>query len=100
MDLAKSYLLLRDELTEQYQQDISRTNEQIITAFAAALRQIEQNQIQDADTISSALVNFAVQTEDQLQRTQQGVVQIAKLLSYSQSENLIPNEPESINNSN
>jgi hypothetical protein len=98
--LANSYLLLRDELADQYQQDINDTTEQLVTVFAAALEQIEQNRIIDVDTLGSALVNFALQTDKELQRTQQGVVEIAKLLSYSQSENLIPYEPENINNSN
>jgi ribosomal protein S19E (S16A) len=98
--LVNSYLLLRDELSEQYQQDLNEKTEQIFSVFSAALEQVEQNRIKDTDILGNALVNYAMQTDGQLQLTKQGVVQIAKLLSYDQSRNLIPNEPETNNNSN
>jgi hypothetical protein len=98
--LVNSYLLLRTQLSEQYQQDLNEKTAQIVSFFSTALEQVEQNRVKDKDILGSALVNYALQTDDQLQLTKQGVIQIAKLLSYEQSSNLKPEKNETNNNSN
>jgi len=105
--LANSYIRVKDELSQQYRQDMSRialqsvaasnaaTNElltDLIEAFneaqsqdrqriVAALDQIESNQLYDRNQFNNALVALALQTEDELMRTKQDV---AHFLSYSQ----------------
>ena len=47
--------------------------------FTRALERIDSERLRDKELLSTALVNFAIQTGDELKRTQQGV---AQLLSY------------------
>ena len=116
-DLATSYVQLRDDLTEQYSRDLNQfaaytltasgaaTNrlleeliESISTAqtqerqwFTAAIEQVELNRLRD----STAFANFAVHTEDELERTRQG---FAQLLSYGLPEGSAAHEFENSNN--
>lgn len=113
--LTSSYVQLKDDLTQQYRRDLSRfaiqtlaasnavTNElltELIESInvaqtedrqwvAAAFEQIELNRLQDNAQLSNAFVTFAVRTEDELQRTKQGM---AQLLSYTQPDSSVPNE--------
>lgn len=113
--LTSSYVQLKDDLTQQYRSDLSRfalqtlaasnavTNElltELIESInvaqtedrqwvAAAFEQIELNRLQDNAQLSNAFVTFAVRTEDELQRTKQGM---AQLLSYTQPDSPVPNE--------
>ena len=115
LGLANGYIRLKDDLTEQYHRDLKQLAADVVTAsgsvtnqlleeliesiyatqtqerqrFVAALEQIEMNRRQDKAQLSNAVMNLAVQTEDQLIRTQQDVEQ---LRSYKQSDNMIPNE--------
>ena len=107
LGLANGYVRIKDELSQQYRQDLSRvalqfvaasntvTNEllaELIESFneaqsqdrqriAAALDQIESNRLNDRNQLSNALATFALQTEDELIRTKQDM---AHFLSYSQ----------------
>ncbi len=113
--LVSSYVQLKDDLTQQYRRDLSRfaiqtlaasnavTNElltELIESInvaqtedrqwvAAAFEQIELNRLRDNAQLSNAFVTFAVRTEDELQRTKQGM---AQLLSYTQPDSPVPNE--------
>ena len=103
--LATCYDRLRDELDRQHRQDMGRfaaqtlaasnsvTNELLIELIesidavqiedrqwvTAALEQVELTRLRDNALLSTALASFAVRTEDELERTKQGV---AQLLSY------------------
>jgi len=105
LGLASCYVRLRDELDRQHRQDMGRfaaqtlaasnsvTNELLIELIGsidavqiedrqwvtAALEQVELNRLRDNALLSTALASFAVRTEDELERTKQGV---AQLLSY------------------
>jgi hypothetical protein len=109
LGLANGYIRIRDELSQQYRQDLSRvalrsvaasnavTNElltELIESFneaqnqhrqlvTAALRQIESRRRQDRTDLSNALATLAVQTEDELMRTKQDM---AYLLSNTQPD--------------
>ena len=123
LGLANSYVRLKDDLTEQYRRDLNQLAANIVTAsgtvtnqllqeliesidaaqtherqwFTTALEQIELNRRQDSAQLSNAVMNLAVQTEDQLIRTQQDMEQ---LWSYTQSDNIVPNEFQRPNNLN
>ena len=110
MGLTNGYVQLRDELGRQYRQDVERfavqtlaasssvTNERLAALVesidaaqaadrqwvVAALRQIELDRLRDNEQLSTAFAGFAVRTEDELERTKQGVVQ---LLSYGLADN-------------
>jgi hypothetical protein len=118
--LASSYLNLKDELSEQYRNDLNdyalrtlaassaltnRQLEELIDAistaqtqdrqwFTAALSEIELNRRQDKTQLASGLEALAYQTEDQLQRTRQDMVQ---LLVDTQPDKSLLNNPESSN---
>ena len=122
--ITSSYVQVRDELTEQYRQDLRVAALEILTTsgnitnqllqdliyyfeteqvqdrqlIAAALEQIELNRLEDNGRFGNALFTFAVQTEEELDRTQQNMALIAKILSDRQSGNLIPNENENLDN--
>lgn len=122
LSLANGYLQVKDELSEQYRQDLSRvagqtlaasntiTNElltQLIDAistvqvtdrqrFAAALEQVELNRLRDRNQLSSAFATLAVRTEDELMRTKRDV---AQALTYALPDSLIPYESENPDNS-
>jgi len=115
LGLANSYIRIKDELSQQYRQELNRvalqsvatsnavTNElllDLIAAFnevqnqerqriVAAFDQIESNRLQDRNQLSNALATFALQTEDELMRTKQDMAQV---LSYTQSGRPIPDE--------
>ena len=121
--LANSYVQLRDELSQQYRQDLSRfaiqtlatsnavTNElltELIKSIdeaqtqerqwmAAALEQIESNRLQDRNQLSNAFVTFAVRTEDELLRTKENM---AQLLSYTRLERPVEEQSEKWDPSN
>ena len=123
LGLANSYVRLKDDITEQYHRDMNQLAANIVTAsgtvtnqlledliesidatqtqdrqrFITALEQMELNRRQDNAQLSNAVMNLAVQTEDQLIRTQQDV---ELLRSYKQSDNMIPNEFQRQNNLN
>jgi hypothetical protein len=113
--LANAYVRIRDELSQQYRQELNRvalqsvaasnavTNElltQLVESFneaqsqdrqriATALEQIESRRRQDRTDLSNALATLAVQTEDDLMRTKQD---IAQFLSNTQSDQSKPDE--------
>ena len=113
--LVGSYVQLKDDLTQQYRRDLSQFAAQTVLASSAvtnqlleelidsineaqtqdrqwvtaAFEQIELNRLRDNARLSDAFVTFAVQTEDELQRTRQNMV---KLLSYTQPDSPVPNE--------
>ncbi len=111
------YMQLKDDLTEQYRQDLSRfasqtlaasntvTNQmlaELIDSFQTAqaqnrqwiqaeLEQTEINRIQDNAQLSNVFVKYATQTENEFQRTKQD---IERLLYYKQPENELPQNIE------
>lgn len=123
LGLANSYVRLKDELTEQYRRDLNQLAANVVNAsgtvtnqllqdlietidqaqakerqwFAAALEQIELNRRQDDAKLSNALMNLAVQTENELNQTKQDVEQ---LRSHTQSDGFVPNEFKNPNNIN
>jgi uncharacterized protein YicC (UPF0701 family) len=123
LGLANSYVRLKDELTEQYRRDLNQLAANVVNAsgtvtnqllqdlietidqaqaeerqwFAASLEQIELNRRQDDAKLSNALMNLAVQTENELNQTKQDVEQ---LWSHTQSEGFVPNEFKNPNNIN
>lgn len=123
LGLANGYVRIKDELSQQYRQDLSRVALQTVAAsnavtnellteliesiseaqsqdrqwVAAAFDQIESNRLQDRNQFSNALVTLALQTEDELIRTKQDV---AHVLSYTQPGLSIPDEVINSDNSN
>jgi hypothetical protein len=117
---AVSYARLKDQLGEQYRQDLNQfatrtlaasttvTNElleQLIDAIntaqthdrrwvAAALQQIETSRLQDKTQLSSGLVTLATYTEDELLRAR---YDIAKFLADTQPNNAPPDTLEKEN---
>jgi hypothetical protein len=115
LGLANAYVRIKDELSQQYRQDLNRvalqsvaasnavTNElltQLVESFneaqsqdrqriATALGQIESRRRQDRTDLSNALATLAVQTEDELMRTKQDMTH---LLSNTQSDQSKPDE--------
>ncbi len=115
VSLANGYLQVKDELSEQYRQDISRVAIQTLAAsntitndllaqfvefistaqtkdrqrVAAALEQVELNRLADKNQLSSAFASFAVRTGDELMRTKKDVAQV---LSYTLPNSGAPNE--------
>ena len=107
--LANAYVRIKDELSQQYRQELNRvalqsvaasnavTNElltQLVESFneaqsqerqriATTLGQIESRRRQDRTDLSNALTTLAVQTEDELMRTKQDM---AQFLSNTQSD--------------
>jgi len=123
LGLANSYVRLKDDLTEQYRRDLNQLAANIVTAsgtvtnqlledliesidtaqtqerqrFVAALEQIELNRRQDNAQLSNALVNLAVQTENEFNQTKQDM---AEIFTYTQTDGFTPNEFENPNNPN
>lgn len=121
LGLANCYVRLKDDLSQQYRNDLNQYAAQTLAAssavtnrlleelinsisatqaqdrqmIAAALEQIDNNRRQDNAQLSNALASFAVQTEDELWRTQQDMEQ---LWSYTQYDNIVPNEFDDSNN--
>ncbi|MBW7990678.1 MAG: hypothetical protein FVQ84_11775 [Planctomycetes bacterium] len=119
LGLRASYAQLKDDLSQQYLRDLNQfaaytlaasgdaTNqrleeliESINTAqtqdrqwVAAAIGEIELNRLQDNAQLSNAFATFAVQTEDELQN-------MAQILSYTQTDSLVPNRFTDPNNLN
>lgn len=63
--------------------------------FAAALEQLELNQLARDSQIQDGLVQFAVQTENELSTTQDSV---ARLMAHTQLDDSFLKKPETINN--
>lgn len=121
--LASGYIQMRDELSRQYRQDLSKVAIQTLAAsnsitnellteliesvnaaqtqdrrwFAAVAEQIERNRLRDRNQLSSAFASFAVQTEDELARTKRDV---AQALTYALPDSSVPYESENPDNSN
>jgi hypothetical protein len=109
LGLANAYVRIKDELSEQYRQELNRvalqsvaasnavTNElltELIASFneaqsqgrqriVTALEQIESRRLQDRTELSNAFTTLAVQMEDELVRTKQDM---AYFLSYTQPD--------------
>jgi hypothetical protein len=122
LSLANGYLQVKDELSEQCRQDLSRVAIQTLAAsnattndllaqfiefinaaqikdrqrVAAALEQIELNRLRDRNQLSSAFATFAVQTEDELMQTKKDV---AHVLSYALPDGAAPYEFKNSDNS-
>lgn len=123
LGLANAYVRIKDELSEQYRQELNRvalqsvaasnavTNElltELVEAFneaqnqdrqliASALERIESKRRQDRTELATALATLALQTEDEIMRTKQDV---AQFLSYTQPGLSIPEEIQNSDNSN
>ncbi|UCC96509.1 MAG: hypothetical protein JSW66_11770 [Phycisphaerales bacterium] len=123
LSLANGYLQIKDELSQQYRQDLSRVAIQMLAAsntatnelltelidsihmaqiqdrqrVAAALEQIALNQLRDRNQLSIAFAALAVQTEDELLRTKQDM---AHALSCALPDNPAPHEFEDPDNPN
>jgi hypothetical protein len=123
LGLANGYIRIRDEISQQYRQDLSRvalqsvaasnavTNElltELIESFneaqnqdrqlvTAALRQIESRRLQDRTELTDALSTFALQTEDELMRTKEDM---AHFLSYTQPDQSNRDEIRNSDNQN
>ncbi|MHC4585598.1 MAG: hypothetical protein ACYS3N_13785 [Planctomycetota bacterium] len=119
LGLTTSIAQLKDELSQQYRQDLNQfaaytlaasgaaTNqrlEELIESInnaqtqerqwvAAAIGEIELNRLQDNAQWSNAFTTFAVQTEDELQN-------MAQILSYTQPDNFVPTRFTDPNNLN
>ena len=127
LGLDDGYVQIREELTEQYHQDLRQAAFEILTTSGtitnhllqdliyaietaqrqntqwtvAALEQVELNRLEDKDQWGNTLYNFAAnaaQTEEELNRTQQNVELIAKILTEKQPDNLIQDEIENSRN--
>ncbi|MFB0524955.1 MAG: hypothetical protein ACETVZ_05400 [Phycisphaerae bacterium] len=111
VSLTGGYSQLKDELQQQYRRDLSNFAIQTLAAssavtnqrleelidtintaqtqdrrwFASALNQIEHNRLQDRTQFAAGLETLALQTEDELQRTRQDMVQ---LLSYTPPDSI------------
>lgn len=123
LSLENGFLQVKDELSEQYRQDLSRVAIQTLAAsntitnellgqlvesintaqvkdrqrFAAALEEIALNQLRDRNQLSSAFATLAVRTEDELMQTKKDVAQV---LSYALPDSTTPYELENRDNSN
>jgi hypothetical protein len=121
--LASGYVQIKDELSRQYRQDLSRAATETLAAsnsitnelltrliksidaaqsqdrqqVAAALEQVELNRQRDRHQLSSALASFAVQTEDEFARTRKDV---AQALSYALPDRGVPYESDNSDHSN
>jgi hypothetical protein len=119
LGLANAYIRIKDELSQQYRQELNRvalqsvaasnatTNElltQLVESFnevqsqyqqriETAFEQVESKRRRDRTDLSHALATLAVQTEDELMRTKQDM---AHLLSNTQSDQ--PNRDEITDN--
>ena len=124
LGLESNYVQIRQELTEQFQQDLKQAAVEILNTsgtmtnqlleeliqtiasaqlqdrqwVASAIEQIELNRLADKNQLGSALVNFASQTEQNLQETQENVAVIAKILTDTNADTLIPDENENSDN--
>ncbi len=116
---AGGYIRLKDELNQQFRDDLNEFAVQILTAsnavtnqllteliesidaaqaqerhwVAAALGQIELNRLEDNSQLRNDLATFAVQTTGELQRTKQDV---AKWITYGRVDNIVPDESKSL----
>lgn len=117
LGLANAYVRIQDELSRQYREDLRQAVLQSVAAsntvtnelfteliesfneaqnqdrqrFAAALERMESNRLRDRNELSNAFTTFALETEDELMRTKQG---LAHFISYTQSEQTNPDETE------
>jgi len=120
LSLASNYVRLKDELSQQYRRDLDRFALQTLAAsnavtnqlltelvqsinaaqtqdfhrIAAALEQIELNRLQDKTQLTNGLETLAYQTEGELQRTRQDMVQF---LANTQTRGLPPDVSEKSN---
>lgn len=120
--LAASYVKVKEELTQQYRDDLNRfavqtlaasnavTNRLLaelvenidsaqaedLTRIARALRQIEVNRMQDKTQLATGLKTLASRTENELSKTRHAFVQ---LLANYQTEDLGP-EPNPLHDPN
>jgi len=120
LGLASNYVRLKDELSQQYRRDLDRfamqtlaasnaVTNQLLTELvqsinaaqtqdlrrnAAAIEQIELNRLQDKTQLTNGLETLAYQTEDELERTRQDMVQF---LANTQPGGLPPDVSESSN---
>lgn len=121
--LASTYIQLREELTAQYRDDQNRFATQILAAsnaatnqllaelvhtikaernedyqrISAVLQQIELKRLQDARQLASGLEVLAYRTEDEFQRTRDGLVQLL-VNTHPAAED--PTGSESVNDPN
>ena len=121
LGLANGYVQLRDELSRQHNLDMGRFAAQTLAAsnsvtnellteliesidaaqtqdrqwVTAAIEQVERNRLRDTAQLSNAFASFAVRTEDEIERTKRGFVQ---LLSYGLPDGPAAYEFENSNN--
>lgn len=115
LGLVNCYAQLKDDLSQQYRQDLYQVAAQTLSAYntttnqllenlietinvaqtqdrqwtAAALEEVELNRRRDTAQLSNAFINYAAQTEDELQRTRQ--------LLYTEPDDSAPNKFENNN---
>ncbi len=113
------YAQLKDDLSQEYQQDLYQVATQILATYntttnqllenlietinvaqtqdrqwtAAAIEEIELNRQRDTAQLSNAFINYAVQTDDELQRTKNWIEKIY----YTQPDESNPNKLENNN---
>ena len=105
VSLASGYAQIKNELQQQYRRDLSDFAIQTLAASSAVtndrlqqlINAINTSQTHERQWYATALETLALQTEDQLQKTKQDMVQ---LLSYTQPDTLVPNELRNPNNIN
>jgi hypothetical protein len=93
--LASGYAQIKNELQQQYRRDLSDFAIQTLAASSTVTNQrlqqlidaINTSQTHERQWYATALETLAQQTEDQLQKTRQDMVQ---LLSYTQPDNSAP----------
>lgn len=113
LGLTSSYIRIKDELSQQYREELNRVAMQSVAAsnavtnelltvliesfneaqsqdrqrIAAALEQIESNMLKDRTEFGNALATLALETGNELMRTQQDM---AHFLSYTQPDGPTP----------
>ena len=123
LGLANGYIRVKDELSQQYREELNRVALQSVAAsnavtnelltvliesfneaqnqdrqrIAAAIDQIESNRLHDRNQLSNALATFALETEEELIRTKQDM---ANFLSYTQPGQSNQDEMRNSDNSN
>ena len=86
-----------NQLLEQLIEAINEAQTQDRQRFTSAISEVELNRRRDNAQLSNAFATFATRTEDELERTKQGV---ARLLSHTQPDDAIQSESRNTNNLN
>ena len=122
LGLESNYVQTKQELTEQYRQDLNQASAEILNTSGAMTNQLleeliqtiatsqlqnrqwvatviqktEKNRLEDRTQFGNALFNFASATVQDLQQTQQNVALLANFLTNT--DDLVPNDNENSEN--